>query len=153
MWLWPVSRRTGRRGVAGGSRSTPETGQLTGAGKRGAGGGLEGLHDGTWTRLGKRRSGNRHFGRVTAEMFVGNESMLFGYESLVGWSANNRWCFAVAKSKTAGSGTLPPQEYTWRLIMPRDAQVEALALSGNAPCERRPTSGSVASSRSAQSHS
>ncbi len=110
----------------------PESGQLTGAGKRGAGGGLEGLHDGTWTRLGKRRSGNRHFGRVTAEMFVWNESMLFGYESLVGWNANNRWCFAVAKSKTAGTGALSPQEYTWRLIMPRDAQVEAMALSGNA---------------------
>jgi outer membrane protein assembly factor BamB len=109
-----------------------ETGQLAGAGQRGPGGGLEGLHDGTWTRLGKRRSGNRHFGRATAEMFVWSDTMLFGYESLVGWNANNRWCFAVAKSKTAGTGTLSPQEYTWRLIMPRDAQVEALALAGNA---------------------
>jgi len=107
----------------------PETGKLAGAGKRGPGGGLEGLHDGTWTRLGKRRSGNRTFGQASGEMFVWNESTLFGYECLVNWNSKNRWCFAVPKSKTTGPEKLQPQDYAWRLVMPDDCQVEAMALS------------------------
>ena len=107
------------------------TGQLEGAGKRGKGGGLEGLHDGTWTRLGKRRSGNRTFGQASGEMFAWNDATLFGYECLVNWNAKNRWCFAMPRSKALGPQSLGPQDYTWRLIMPDGCQVEAMALSGN----------------------
>ncbi len=109
----------------------PRTGALDGAGKRGPGGGLEALPDGSWTRIGNRRSGNRRFGRAAAEMFAWNETTLFGYECLVGWNSANRWCFAVPKSKTAGEGKIKPEEYAWRLIMPRDSQVEAMALCAN----------------------
>jgi hypothetical protein len=109
----------------------PETGELEGAGKGGKSGGIEGLHDGTWTRLGKGRSGNRVFGRVTAEIFVWNDAMLFGYESLVNWNNQNRWCFALPKSKTEGAEKLKTEEYAWRLIMPPDSQVEAMALCAN----------------------
>jgi hypothetical protein len=106
----------------------PQTGKLEGTGKRGSGGGLEGLQDGTWTRLGKRRSGNRIFGRVTAEMFAWNETSLFGYEAYVDWNSKNRWYFAMPKSSTLGTGKLQPKDYTWRLFMPTNAQAEALAL-------------------------
>jgi hypothetical protein len=109
----------------------PDTGKVEAVGKPGKGGGLEGLHDGTWTRLGKRRSGNRTFGRMTAEMFAWNRTMLFGYECYVDWNAKNRWCFAVPKSSTAGTGRLPTTDYAWRLVMPPDCQAEAMALCAN----------------------
>lgn len=109
----------------------PDTGKLEGAGKAGKSGGLEGLQDGTWTRLGKRRSGNRAFGRATAEMFAWNDTMLFGYECYVDWNPKNRWCFAVPKSATAGAGKLQAKDYTWRLVMPSNCQVEAMALCAN----------------------
>jgi hypothetical protein len=109
----------------------PQTGKLEGAGKRGPGGGLEGLQDGTWTRLGKRRSGNRTFGRVTAEMFVWNDTTLFGYECYVNWNSKNRWCFAMPRSRVAGAGKVVPEDYAWRIIMPPGSQAEAMALCAN----------------------
>jgi len=64
-------------------------------------------------------------------MFVWNDTTLFGYECFVRWNAQNRWCFAVPKSKTIGNGELSTQDYAWRLIMPNDCQVEAMALCAN----------------------
>jgi outer membrane protein assembly factor BamB len=113
-------------------RIDPATGHLEGAGQRGPKcGGMEGLHDGTWTRLMKYRSGNRAFGRVKAEMYAWNDSALFGYECFVRYNARNRWCFAMLRSKTAGNSEVQAQDYTWRLVMPVDHQVEAMALAGN----------------------
>ena len=44
------------------------------------------------------------------------------------WNSKNRWCFAVPKTNTAGTGKLQARDYTWRLVMPRGYQVEAMAL-------------------------
>jgi hypothetical protein len=114
-------------------RMDPATGKLEGAGQRGPRvGGMEGLHDGTWTRLSKYRSGNRAFGRVRAEMFAWNDTTLSGYECFVRYNPSNRWCFAMPKSKTDGSGEVQPEDYTWCLMMPVGHQAEAMALAGNA---------------------
>ncbi len=104
----------------------PKTGQGDVAAKGERDAPLEALTDGSWTRMGTRRSGGRKFGRASAEMFCWNENTLFGYES------KPRSCYAMERSKTAGTGKLTRQDYAWRQMMPANQQVEAMALCDNA---------------------
>lgn len=86
---------------------------------------LEGWIDGTWTRVGTRRSGNLKFGRVSAEMFAWNENILFGYQM------GPRSCFAMLKSNTLGTNKVAQQDFVWRSPMPANHQAEAMALCEN----------------------
>ena len=86
---------------------------------------LEGWTDGSWTRMGTRRSGNLKFGRVKAEMFVWSDQTVFGY------SSQSRSCFAIDKASTAGTNKVSQQDYAWRTSLPLNHQAEAMALGTN----------------------
>jgi outer membrane protein assembly factor BamB len=90
------------------------------------GAGLEGLTDGTWTRIGTRRSGNLPFGRVYAELLAWNDATVFGYTS------GGRSYFSLAREKTVGTEKLKPDEYAWRASLPPGYQAEAMACCQNA---------------------
>jgi outer membrane protein assembly factor BamB len=112
----------------------PASGKHT-LGKAPANAGLEGLIDGSWTRLGNRRSGNLAFGRAVGEMLAWNGDTLFGYE------CGPRVCFALARTKTLppdkpdpkdkNADKLKPTDYTWRVTLPANHQAEAMALCEN----------------------
>ncbi|MFA5191496.1 MAG: PQQ-binding-like beta-propeller repeat protein [Verrucomicrobiia bacterium] len=104
----------------------PKTGQGDVAAKGERDAPLEALMDGSWTRMGTRRSGGRKFGRASAEIFCWNENTLFGYES------RSRSCYALERAKTAGTEKLTRQDYAWRQAMPANHQAEAMALCDNA---------------------
>ncbi|MBI5395846.1 MAG: PQQ-binding-like beta-propeller repeat protein [Verrucomicrobia bacterium] len=108
-------------------RFDAKTGACSAAGKGGREGSLEGLIDGTWTRLGTRRSGGHKIGRASAELFAWNDKTLFGYES------KSRTVFALAHEKTAGDEKekLKGEDYAWRTVMPDGQQIEAMALADN----------------------
>lgn len=107
----------------------PKTGKCQ-AGKPDPQGSLEGLIDGSWTRLGTRRSGHLVFGRAAAELFASNSDTLFGYE------CRPRACFSLPLAKTPlienpkdkNANKLDPKDYTWRVGLPADHQAEAMAL-------------------------
>jgi hypothetical protein len=84
--------------------------------------GLEGLIDGTWTRLGTRRSGKLQFGNLLAEMFAWNTSTLVASEALGS-------CYAIAPNKAASAAKIYPNaaDLIWRQVTPR-SQVQAMAL-------------------------
>jgi outer membrane protein assembly factor BamB len=103
----------------------PKTGQVDLKAKGPKDDSLEGLIDGTWTRMGTRRSGNLKFGRVTAELFAWNDKTVFGYAS------QGRSCFAITRENTGGTNKLTQQDYLWRLPMPAQHQVEAMAVAEN----------------------
>jgi outer membrane protein assembly factor BamB len=93
---------------------------------------LDGTMDGTWTRLGTRRSGNLTFGRARGEMFAANEDMVYGCE------AAGRACYAVPRVKTLPTKGLAPdkdrldaKEHKWRFSLPGNHQAEAMAVAGN----------------------
>ncbi|MCX6899805.1 MAG: PQQ-binding-like beta-propeller repeat protein [Verrucomicrobia bacterium] len=104
----------------------PKTGQGDVAAKGERDAPLEALMDGSWTRMGTRRSGGHKFGRASAEIFCWNENTVFGYES------KSRSCYALERAKTAGAEKLTRQDYAWRQAMPTNHQAEAMALSDNA---------------------
>ena len=87
---------------------------------------LESLMDGSWARMGTRRSGGQKFGRATAEIFCWNGNTVFGYES------KSRSCYAMERAKTAGAGKLAREDYAWRQAMPANHQAEAMVLCDNA---------------------
>lgn len=89
---------------------------------------LDGTMDGTWTRLGTRRSGNLTIGRAKAEMFVWNDATIFGYDH------PSRCCYAIEPAKTAGSekDKLTGKDYVWRQPLPANHQAEAMALTADA---------------------
>jgi outer membrane protein assembly factor BamB len=103
----------------------PETGRYDPAAKVQKDECLEGLIDGSWTRLGTRRSGGLKFGRITAEMFVWSDTTVYGYDSRA------RTVFAIAKTGTEGTNKLTNADFAWRLSLPAQHQVEALALATN----------------------
>jgi hypothetical protein len=112
----------------------PKTGKHS-LGKTPPNASLEGLIDGSWTRIGNRRSGNLAFGRAVAELLAWNRDTLFGYE------CGPRVCFALARSKTApvekpdpknkDADKLTPKDYLWRVALPANHQAEAMALCEN----------------------
>jgi hypothetical protein len=104
----------------------PKTGKLVPDAKPDNQAGLEGIIDGSWTRLGTRRSGNTMLGRAAGEVLVWNDALVLGYQS------GPRSCFAMPRSKTPGKEKLAPADYAWRLPMPPNHQVEAMALGRNA---------------------
>lgn len=87
---------------------------------------LEGMNDGTWTRLGTRRSGELEFGKTRAELLAWNDTRLIGYNS------KSRTCFAMKPDVARAAEKPTPQDYLWRLSMPADQQVEAMALCDGA---------------------
>ena len=107
-------------------RIDPETGEVT-PGKADKKTGLEGLIDGTWTRIGTRRSGRLRVGSAFAEMWVRTESLLFGYE------CRPRALFALPRECAMVEGTtaVAVEDYAWRITLPPDHQVEAMALAEN----------------------
>jgi outer membrane protein assembly factor BamB len=92
----------------------------------------DGAMDGTWTRLGNRRSGNLTFGKVKAEMLAWNDATVFGYEG------HPRSVFAVPREKTAYDATakdkdkIDPKDYKWRVSLPGGYQAEAMVLTQDA---------------------
>ncbi len=88
-------------------------------------GSLEGLIDGTWTRLGTRRSGGLMFGKARGELLVWSETTLFGYES------GPRKCFAISRDVATKAEKLDGKDYAWQLPIPPNHQVEAMALAEN----------------------
>lgn len=102
----------------------PQTGTYAVAAKLDGEAGLEGRLDGSWARLGTRRSGNLPFNRVHAELLAWNDTTVFGFQT------NNRSCFAIDRSRTAGSekDRLKNEDFAWRLVLPAGHQAEALAL-------------------------
>lgn len=80
-----------------------------------------GLMDGTWTMVGKRRAGNAfQQGKLTADLLAWNESVIAAPGLLT--SPENARQAADSKSVAA----------TVKAALPRNLQVEALALAGNA---------------------
>lgn len=87
--------------------------------------GLEGLIDGTWIRLGMRRSGAQAYGVTTAEMLAWNDSTLFAYD------AQSRSCYAMA-AQTARTTTRPAREdFIWRTGLGQGQTASAMALCEN----------------------
>ena len=130
-------------------RFDPKTGEPAKDVKMEGDAGLEGFIDGTWTRLGTRRSGNLKYGRASGEMLAWNDKTLFGYE------CGGRTAYAVDLAKTApieappepkmpagwtGKKPVKPpvnqrldgKEYAWRLGMKPNQQAEAMALASGA---------------------
>jgi outer membrane protein assembly factor BamB len=102
----------------------PKSGQGDAAAKpKDNSGSLEGLIDGSWTRIGTRRSGEMKIGKATAELFVWSDKTIFGYES------RSRTCFALSREATEKAEKLENKDYAWRLALPAGHQVEAMALS------------------------
>ena len=104
----------------------PKSGEGNATAKGDREGSLEGLIDGSWTRMGTRRSGGHKFGRASAEIFCWNDETFFGYDS------RSRSCYALARAKTTGTDKLTSQDYSWRVQMPNGCQTEAMALCDNA---------------------
>ena len=92
---------------------------------------MDGTMDGTWTRLGTRRSGNLNFGRAKAEMLAWNDRTVCGYEG------PSRTLYALEREKTIIKGKPDPKdvvhtkEYTWRTALPGNHQAEAMVLTAN----------------------
>lgn len=108
----------------------PKSGQVQAGSKPPVDSGLEGFCDGTWTRIGNRRSGDMKFGKVGADMFVWTAETVYGYE------CRSRQCFAIARAKTAGNEKDPkdrakPEDYAWRMSSLPNHQVEAMAICGS----------------------
>ena len=94
--------------------------------------GLEGIIDGSWTRIGNRRSGDHNFGRARAELFAWNDSMVFGCRGV------GRSCFAISRAKLAEPVPPVPKgkqpaapPVAWQAPLPANHQAEALVLSAN----------------------
>ena len=88
--------------------------------------GLEGLIDGTWARLGMRRSGAQAYGATVAEMLAWNDKTLFAYD------AQARNCYAMP-AQAARTATRPAKEdCLWRLGMGPDQTACAMAACENA---------------------
>jgi outer membrane protein assembly factor BamB len=86
-----------------------------------------GIMDGTWTLVGKRRSGNA-FG-------VGKPATTQASVDLLAWNqafvASNSFVLTREKAD-AITGNPKPADFAWRPALPGGAQVEAIALAGNA---------------------
>ena len=107
-------------------RFDPKSGEGDAAAKaKDNSGSLEGLVDGSWTRLGTRRSGEQRIGKASAELFVWSDATLYGYES------RSRTCFALSRETAQTKDKLESKDYAWRLSMPAGHQVEAMALTEN----------------------
>lgn len=108
-------------------RIDPDTGEVA-PGKTDKKTGLEGWIDGTWTRIGTRRSGRLRMGCAFAEMWAWSESLLFGYES------RSRACFALPRERAMAEGAtaVAAEDYAWRVTLPAEYQAEAMALTENA---------------------
>jgi hypothetical protein len=77
-----------------------------------------GMLDGTWTRVGKRRSGNAFvLGKLAADLLAWDGAIAAGPG------------FALTREK-AEAGNV--KETAWRPGLPNNTQVEAIALAGNA---------------------
>jgi len=80
-----------------------------------------GMLDGTWTAVGKRRAGNAfHLGRVTADLLAWDNKLVVGP------------AFAIGLDKALTAPELKPEDYVWKAPLPKNYQVEAVALTGNA---------------------
>jgi outer membrane protein assembly factor BamB len=103
----------------------PQTGAINTGGTKDEN--LEGLIDGSWTRMGTRRSGNQKLGRATAEIFAWDTQTVFGYES------KSRSYFAMAYTNCMANVTnkLTAKDYLWKVTLPADHQAEAMALGEN----------------------
>jgi len=80
-----------------------------------------GLWDGTWTVMGKRRSGDWFkLGKVTASLLAWNDTLAVTH------------ALAISRQKALTAEELKPADYTWTVSWPKGAQIEALALTANA---------------------
>ena len=90
-----------------------------------------GAMDGTWTLVGRRRSGNAYAIGKPAETKNKEQTTV----DLVAWNDAQTVSpsFAMARQKADGTvGKLNSADYAWKPALPSGAQVEALALAGNA---------------------
>jgi outer membrane protein assembly factor BamB len=83
---------------------------------------LEGLVDGTWTRVGTRRSGTHNFGRACAELLVWNDETVFGYQ------CQPRMVFAMPRQQAEAEGKLTGKENTWQFNLPANHQAQGMVL-------------------------
>jgi outer membrane protein assembly factor BamB len=91
-----------------------------------------GILDGTWTSVGKRRSGNAsRVGRIAADLLSWNDKLVVAPAFAV--TPEHTTLAPAANAKEAPKiETVPkPGEYTWKPALPAGAQVEALALAAN----------------------
>ena len=88
---------------------------------------LEGFKDGSWTRLGHRRSGLIMRGRIGALLLTEDEKHYFVSEPRF---LNRSYISAVEKAKSEGTARLTPDDYAWRLELPSTRQAEGMVLAG-----------------------
>lgn len=91
-----------------------------------AAGSLEGIMDGTWTRIGTRRSGGVALGQISAEMWATTADAAFGFE------AKSRACFGIPLKIAQTTSRPSAQQYLWRATLANGKQAEAMALTKDA---------------------
>jgi len=85
---------------------------------------LESIADGTWTRIGTRRSGGQMIGHAKAEMFVFNDKNLFGYEC----GGRAVFCITREVAEAKDKEKIEAKDHAWRLGMNAGYQAEAMTL-------------------------